>query len=80
MVLLILTTSITLESPKGGVGAAGTSENEVRFGISVCAARAAAARARSAPHAPREAEYSERASALHLRDAVQSKYLRNNGL
>ena len=38
MVLPILTTSITLESPKRGIRAARTSENEVRFGISLCVA------------------------------------------
>jgi len=43
LVLPILTMSITPESPKAGIEAAGTSENEVRFGISVCAARPAAA-------------------------------------
>jgi hypothetical protein len=49
MVLLILTTSITLESPKGGGRAAGTSENEVRFGISVCSAGPVDAREDACP-------------------------------
>ncbi|UVO31401.1 hypothetical protein [Bradyrhizobium arachidis] len=41
LVLPILTISITPESPKAGIEAAGTSENEVRFGISICEARPA---------------------------------------
>lgn len=70
----------TLESPKGGVRAAGTSENEVRFGISVCAAKSGDAALEQRPHALRKTEGIECASVSILHDAVQAKYFRNNGL
>jgi len=38
LVLASLTASVLPESPKRGTRAAGTSEKEVRFGISLCAA------------------------------------------
>src|SRR4051812_37527145 len=47
-----LAASILLESPKRGMGAAGTSENEVRFGISLCAATPPTSAGRRAPDTP----------------------------
>jgi hypothetical protein len=47
-----LAASIPLESPKRGTRAAGTSEKEVRFGISLCAATPPTSAGRRAPDTP----------------------------
>ena len=52
MVPTSLAASILLESPKRGTRAAGTSEKEVRFGISLCAATPPTSAGRRAPDTP----------------------------
>ena len=52
MVLTSLAASVLPESPKRGTRAAGTSEKEVRFGISLCAATPPTSAGRRAPDTP----------------------------
>lgn len=52
MVPTSVAASVLLESPKRSARAAGTSENEVRFGISLCAATPPASTRRRAPDTP----------------------------
>jgi hypothetical protein len=68
--------SITAESPKAGIRAARTSENEVRFGISICAARPAVAPARKARDGSQEHVHQSR----RLQAATQARYFRNISL
>ena len=64
-----LAASVLLESPKRGTRAAGTSEKEVRFGISLCAATPPTSAGRLAPDTPAADENPARLSKRFARTA-----------